>query len=118
MQLLELRDDLLSILETYQTKVVNFVEKDEQTDKGKLIFIRRNTHNEMPLGQGINHPNIKLKISKEFSKQFLALKDWKEWKTSLVIDHSEEYQRQSDRRNQKNENQYGKEKSLNDLFKI
>jgi hypothetical protein len=77
----QLREYILSAMEAYQTKVVNFSEVGLQTDKGKLVFIRRNSHNEQPLTKGLaDYANQKT--------VFLSLKDWKEWKTSLVIDHA------------------------------
>lgn len=41
----QLREYVLSVMESYQTKVVNFSEVGLQTEKGKLIYIRRNSHN-------------------------------------------------------------------------
>lgn len=59
-QYLEIRDYLLTSLESYQTKVINFHEAGQQNDQGKLTFIRRNAHNRMPVGATRNHPPLKI----------------------------------------------------------
>lgn len=80
----QMREYVLSAMEVYQTKVVNFAEVGLQTERGKLIFVRRNTHNHYPL----------LNTFPSFlpsNTDHLPLSEWKNWKTSLVIDHSKEY---------------------------
>jgi hypothetical protein len=71
----QLREYVLSAMEPYQTKVVNFVEAGQQSDRGKLILLKRNAHNPVLTS---NLPP-------------LPLSNWREWKTSLVIDHVREY---------------------------
>lgn len=75
-QYLEIKEYLLTLLESYQTKVINFFETGHQDDKGKLSFQRRNTHNDLPLGDVKNHPKIKLDgHSSELVN--MPLKSWK-----------------------------------------
>jgi len=110
---LEIREYLLSLLEGYQTKVINFHESGHQNAQGKLTFQRRNTHQVLPLGHTQNHPNITLppQIAKPIN---LPLSQWQTWKTSLVVDHVSEYDKQSERRKINNEMGWvGKDKNLN-----
>lgn len=44
-QYLEIKEYMLSELERYQTKIVNFIESGVQTNNGRLIFRTRNSHN-------------------------------------------------------------------------
>jgi hypothetical protein len=84
----QLREYVLSAMEPFQTKVVNFAEAGLQNDRGKLIFKQRNSHNEQPLGPGVT----------SFPSQqtsYLSMGNWQQWKTSLVVDHVREYERQS-----------------------
>lgn len=53
MEYQQLREYVLSALEPLQTKVVNFVESGQQNDKGKLVFVQRNSHNTQPIGTGL-----------------------------------------------------------------
>lgn len=45
----------------------------------------------MPLGCGTNHPQVHLSSNQPYNSVFLSLKDWRNWKTSIVVDHPEEY---------------------------
>ncbi len=83
MEYYQLRQYVLSVLEPLQTKVVNFVESGLQNEKGRLIFSRRNHHNQQPIGTGA----LFCTTSKD-KTTFYSLKLWKDWKTSLVIDHA------------------------------
>ena len=86
MQYHQLREYVLSVMEPYQTKVVNFAEAGQQTDRGRLILHKRNAHN----------PALSNNLA------LMPLADWRQWKTSLVIDHAREYERQSEQRHAKN----------------
>ena len=79
-------------MESYQTKVINFHESGQQNDQGKLSYARRNRHNKTPLGATRNHPPIH---TSQRTELYLSLKEWRQWKTSLVLDHPSEYERQS-----------------------
>ena len=67
----QLREHVLSALEPLQTKVVNFVESGQQNDKGKLVFVQRNSHNTQPIGTGL----VSLTKSKVKAAYF-PLGDW------------------------------------------
>jgi hypothetical protein len=48
----------------------------------------------MNIGSVKNHPEIKIEAHTSKLKTF-PLKLWKNWKTSLVVDHVSEYEKQS-----------------------
>ena len=115
MQFLNLRNTLLSALEATQTKIINFAESGQQTNSAKLVYGRRNKHNLAKVGHGENHPDRS--INETTAKLFLDLGEWKDWRSSLVHDHAEEYEKQSEQRQLKEmEESSGKEKGVNSLF--
>jgi hypothetical protein len=119
LQYQELKEYLLTLLENYQTKVINFHESGHQNQQGKLTFVRRNHHNELPLGNARDHPPLKLAAPPSSKTALLPIKGWKQWKTSLVMDHVSEYEKQSERRKMASEMGWsGKEKDLNELFAL
>ena len=103
---LDLKDYLLTLLENYQTKVINFHEGGHQNQQGKLTFVRRNRHNQLDLGDCQRHPRIQLALfSPAKTTTHLPLSSWVHWNTSLVMDHVSEYEKQSERRKLNSEGQ-------------
>lgn len=55
---LDLKEELLSMFESYRSKIVLFCETGSQDENGCMIFIPRNTHNRKNIGMGQNHPSF------------------------------------------------------------
>ena len=49
----------------------------------------------MPLGNTKNHVGLSFPQPVLSKPQHMALGDWQNWKTSLVVDHVSEYDKQS-----------------------
>lgn len=55
---------MLSMLESYHSKIVLFVETGHQNNNdGHLLHKFRNAHNRKSVGKAINHPDIDFAIS-------------------------------------------------------
>ena len=83
-----IKEELLSTMEAYQTKIISFIESGQQTDKGAMIFQTRNSHNNKPLGTGHNHPDIDIAegIPQNLQPTInLSYGSYRHWKTLLGV---------------------------------
>lgn len=87
MHYLDLREEMLSMLESYRSKIVLFCESGSQDESGCLIFKPRNTHNRKNIGFAQNHGPIEFPANIDWAAaKNQQYNNYKSWKTGLGKD--------------------------------
>ena len=57
------KEELMSMMENYQTRIISFIDSGQQNEKGQIIYVPRNAHNIKSLGSTVNHPEIEFTVN-------------------------------------------------------
>lgn len=83
----EIREEILSMLESYHSRIILFVETGYQRENGLLIHRPRNYHNRKVVSFTVNHPSIDLDLPANIPTNKLEYEDFRKWETDLAKDY-------------------------------